>query len=107
MRKHSLLKGSEFSKITVGFVCQRYRKNASGKYVCTHQEFIAGDDVQYENLKGDSIHPPEHDYQPFNMVLLSGSQIAESIRNALNRLQMRGKFDSGMQILKALLKHIG
>ena len=57
----------EFNKITTGFVCQKYRKDESGKFVCIHQEFIAGDDVQFENLKGESIETPEHDYQPFNM----------------------------------------
>jgi hypothetical protein len=61
----------EFNKITTGFVCQKYRKNESGKFICIHQEFIAGDDVQFENLKGDSIEPPEHEYQPFNMTLVS------------------------------------
>ncbi|MFA6187527.1 MAG: hypothetical protein WC770_10020 [Phycisphaerae bacterium] len=58
----------EFNKITTGFVCQKYRKDESGKFVCIHQEFIAGDDVQFENVKGDPIAAPEHDYQPFNMV---------------------------------------
>jgi len=83
MGKNSSSKGPEFTKITVGFVCQHYRENASGKFVCIHQEFIAGDDVQYENPEGDTISPPEHDYQPFNMVLLSSPQTVESIRNAL------------------------
>lgn len=105
MGKHSS-KESEFNKITVGFICQRYRKNSSGKFVCIHQEFVAGDDVQYENAEGDAISPPEHDYQPFNMVLLSGHQIAEFIRNALNWFQMRGKFDLGMQTLETLLKKL-
>jgi hypothetical protein len=60
----------EFNKITTGFVCQKYRKDESGKFVCIHQEFIAGDDVQFENVKGDPIAAPEHDYQPFNMTNL-------------------------------------
>lgn len=96
-----------FNKVTAGFVCQRYQKDKSGKFICVQQEFIAGDDVQYENLKGDSIETPEHVYQPFNMVLLSGPQIIESIRQALNWLQMRDKFDAGIQALKTLLKHLG
>ena len=48
----------KFTKITVGFVTQNYEKNAAGKFICMGQEFIAGDDVQFENLKGDSIEAP-------------------------------------------------
>lgn len=88
-------------------MCQRYRKDKSGKLICIHQEFIAGDEVQYEDSKGETIRSPEHTYQPFNMALLSGYQIAEILRNALNRLQMRGQFDLGIQTLKALLKNLG
>ena len=65
-----LLDTIEFNKVTTGFVCQKYRKDESGKFVCIHQEFIAGDDVQFENIKGDLIVAPEHDYQPFNMTNL-------------------------------------
>ena len=66
----------KFTKITVGFVTQSYEKNAAGKFICMGQEFIAGDQVDYENTDGDTITPPEHDYQPFNMSLLSGAEIA-------------------------------
>lgn len=97
----------KFTKITTGFITQSYEQVESGKYVCIHQEFIAGDEVQYENANGDSITPPMHDYQPFNMLLYSSSQNAESIREALNLLQMRGRFDAGIQVLKTLLKHLG
>jgi hypothetical protein len=96
-----------FTKVTAGFVCQKYRQDKSGTFVCIHQEFIAGDDVQYENSEGSAITPPKHDYQPFNMTLLSGPQIAQSIRQMMNFLQMRGKHEAGLQILKILLKHFG
>ena len=66
----------KFTKITVGFVTQSYEKNAAGKFICTGQEFIAGDQVDYENIDGNTITPPEHDYQPFNMSLLSSAEIA-------------------------------
>ena len=66
----------KFTKITVGFVTQSYEKNAADKFICTGQEFIAGDQVDYENVDGNTITPPEHDYQPFNMSLLSGAEIA-------------------------------
>ena len=66
----------KFTKITVGFVTQSYEKNAAGKFICTGQEFIASDQVDCENVDGNTITPPEHDYQPFNMSLLSGAEIA-------------------------------
>ena len=60
----------KFTKITVGFVTQCYEKNDDGdKFVCTHQEFIAGDQVDYEDANGNTITPPKHVYQPFEMVL--------------------------------------
>ena len=59
----------KFNKITVGFVIQTFEKNAAGEFTCAKQEFIAGDQVDYEDLDGNSIDPPEHPYQPFNMTL--------------------------------------
>jgi len=59
----------KFNKITVGFVIQTFEKNAAGKFVCTKQEFIAGDQVDYEDAEGNPITPPEHPYQQFRMIL--------------------------------------
>jgi len=59
----------KFNKITVGFVIQAFKKNADGKFICISQEFIAGDQVDYENPNGDPIDPPEYPYQQFNMTL--------------------------------------
>ena len=59
----------KFLKITVGFVAQTFKKNTAGKFVCTKQEFIAGDQVDYEDAEGRAIEPPEHKYQPYNMIL--------------------------------------
>ena len=59
----------EFNKVTTGFVVQKYCKDDTGKFRCIHQEFIAGDDVQFENVKGESIEAPEHEYQPYSMTL--------------------------------------
>ena len=56
-----------FKKITVGFVIQDY----DDKGICVGQEFIAGDQVDWENEKGDKIPAPEGKgfaYQPFDMV---------------------------------------
>jgi hypothetical protein len=58
-----------FTKTTVGFVVQTFRKNSQSRYICTHQEFIAGDQCDYENVQGNTIKPPEYEYQPYNMVL--------------------------------------
>ena len=53
------------SKITVGFVVQSY-KGAN----CIHQEFVAGDPVEYEDKEGNPIEidTTKEVYQPFNMV---------------------------------------
>ena len=59
----------KFNKITVGFVVQTFKKDAADRFVCTRQEFIAGDQVDYEDAEGKPIDPPEHSYQPFNMTL--------------------------------------
>ena len=64
----------KFTKITVGFVTQSYEKNTAGEFVCTGQEFIAGDQVDYEDLDGNKITPPDHDYQPFEMKLLNDTE---------------------------------
>ena len=81
----------EFNKVTTGFVVQKYRKNSTGKFKCTHQEFVAGDDVQFENLKGDSIEAPEHNYQPFNMTLVSKDDIMERLSDILTGVDVGGE----------------
>ena len=59
----------KFTKITVGFVCQTYKKNTEEKFVCIRQEFIAGDQCECENMKGNPLESiPEHAYQPYDMV---------------------------------------
>jgi hypothetical protein len=52
----------KFQKITHGFVIQTFE---DGK--CIDQEFIAGDDCEYE-ANGEPIEQPDYTYQPFNMV---------------------------------------
>ncbi len=59
----------KFTKTTVGFVAQTFEKNDEGRFVCTHQEFIAGDQCDYEDAEGNSIDPPEHEDQPYSMTL--------------------------------------
>ena len=59
----------KFTKITVGFVSQTFEKDPVGRFVCAHQEFIAGDQCDYEDADANTIHPPDHEYQPYSMVL--------------------------------------
>lgn len=72
-----------------------------------NSEFMAGDEVPYENPEGNAISPPKHIYQPFHMALLSVPQIAESIRNVQNRLDAKNGLASGIQTLNTLLKSLG
>lgn len=47
-------KMSNHNKITTGFVIQNY-VTLNGKHICVGQEFIAGDQVDYETTGGASI----------------------------------------------------
>ena len=101
----------EFNKITTGFVIQKFRKDNIGKFRCTHQEFIAGDDVQFENIKGDPIEAPEHEYQQFNMALLSSSQIIDRLGDVITSIDVGGEqsrqFAHEIKILNRLLRDLG
>ena len=58
----------KFVKITTGFVCQTFEKNANGKFVCIDQAFIAGDQCDYEDINGDPLEDaPKCEYQPYEM----------------------------------------
>ena len=101
----------EFNKVTTGFVVQKYRKNSTGKFTCVNQEFIAGDDVQFENLKGDSIEAPEHEYQPFNMTMLSRDEVIDRLGDVLTSIDVGGEqsrqFSHEIKILDRLLRDLG
>lgn len=74
----------KFTKITTGFVVQNYEKNKAGEFVCSSQEFIAGDQVDYEDENGNVISPPEHKYQQFKMVTERANkcdEIFEKVKN--------------------------
>ena len=59
----------KFVKITIGFVCQTFEKNADGQFVCMEQAFIAGDECNYEDTNGEPLKDvPEYLYQPYEMV---------------------------------------
>jgi len=55
-------------KITTGFVIQDY-VTIGRKHICTNQEFIAGDQVDYEDKAGNPVNVDveKEQYQPFNM----------------------------------------
>jgi len=60
----------EFNKITVGFVIQKFEEK-DGKMVCTEQNFVAGDQVDYEDVKyGEPLKEvPDYQYQPYTMIV--------------------------------------
>lgn len=58
-------KPKEIRKITTGFVIQRWDKK-TGKFL--GQEFVAGDEVDYEDEFGNPIDEREPEYQEFDMV---------------------------------------
>ena len=101
----------KFTKITVGFVTQSYEKTTDGKFICTEQEFVAGDEVDYEDVDGDSIDPPEHEYQPFNMAMISSMQIIDRLRDVLASIDVGGEqsrqFAEEIDMLKKVLKVLG
>ena len=54
-----------FRKITAGFVVQEFDENGLPVF----QEFIASDEVNYENELGESIpRPNNEEYLPYHMV---------------------------------------
>ena len=58
----------KFVKITFGFVHQTFKQNEDGKFVCTGQAFIAGDECHYEDTNGVPLQEtPEYAYQPYEM----------------------------------------
>ncbi len=101
----------ELNKVTTGFVIQRYRKQITGTFKCIGQEFIAGDEVQFENLKGEPVDPPEHDYQPFNMTMLSKDEIINRLTCVLSSIDVGGEqsrqFSEEIENIKGLLQDLG
>ena len=101
----------EFYKVTIGFVSQKFRKNSNGKFKCIWQEFVAGDDVQFENVLEEKIEAPQHEYQPFNMSFLGTNQIIDRLGDVLKSIEVGGEqsrpFANEIQILDKLLKDLG
>ena len=111
---------NKFTKVTVGFVTQTFEKNGKGRFICTHQEFIAGDQCDYEDAEGNPIEPPDHEYQPYNMTLRSQTtkrtmeasmldKVYEAIEEVLESLDVGGEqsrqFAQEIRILKDVIGH--
>jgi len=63
----------KFIKTTNGFVNQVFEQNENGEFVCIGQEFITGDECEYEEVAfcNKYLAPedvPEYQYQSFDMV---------------------------------------
>ena len=101
----------EFNKITVGFISQKFRRQEDGRFICVNQVFVAGDDVQYENVKGDPIEDPGHEYQPFEMTLVRTRLIIDRVSEVLTSLNVGGEqsrqFAREIGSLSTLLKDLG
>jgi hypothetical protein len=110
----------KFTKTTIGFVTQTFKKNGKGRFVCTHQEFIAGDQCDYEDDQGNPIEPPDHEYQPYNMTLKSQppketmevtmlNRVYEAIEEVLESLDVGGEqsrqFAQEIKILREVIGH--
>ena len=87
----------KFTKTTVGFVAQTFKKNEEGHFVCTHQEFIAGDQCDYEDAQGNPIEPPHHEYQPYNMTLRTAAQ-----NETTDAAMLKRAYDSIEEVLESL-----
>ena len=110
----------KFTKITVGFVAQTFKRNDEGRFVCIRQEFIAGDQCDYEDAEGNSVDPQEHEYQPYNMTLKSQppkemmepamlNRAYEAIEEVLESLDVRGEqsrqFAEEIRVLRNVISH--
>jgi hypothetical protein len=111
---------NRFTKTTVGFVTQTFKKKGKGRFICTHQEFIAGDQCDYEDAEGNPIEPPDHEYQPYNMTLKSQApkgtmettmldRVYEAIEEVLDSLDAGGEqsrqFAEEIRILREVIGH--
>ena len=106
----------KFTKTTVGFVAQTFKKDEEGRFVCTHQEFIAGDQCDYEDAEGP-IEPPDYEYQPYSMTLREEvtessmpERVHEAIEEVLENLDVGGEqsrqFAEEIKILRDVIARI-
>lgn len=70
-------------KFTEGHVSQRFVGRE-----CVSQEFVAGDNVTWEDVSGIPISPPgSHHYQTFNMVQPGDTEKIRIIQEGLSELK--------------------
>ena len=108
----------KFTKVTIGFVTQVFEKNDKGRFICTQQEFIAGDQCDCEDSEGNPIEPPDHEYQPYTMTLGNEllketmeanmlNKIYEAVEQVLDGLDVGGEqsrqFAEEIRILRELI----
>ena len=97
----------KFVKITVGFICQTFEKNADSKFVCTDQEFIAGDQSDYEDINGNPLeNAPECEFQPYEMASPQNNERNVKYllyNNVLDSLQSEDPIEAG-SLEEALLE---
>jgi len=103
----------KYQKITLGYVIQDYTLNKKNKYSCTRQLFIAGDEVWYEDDKGNKITIPhildKEEYYPFEMQQPSETQIPslnEKLELALSIMKDRQveRYKLGVKLLEKGIK---
>jgi hypothetical protein len=81
-----------YTKVTIGFVTQTFTKKDDGNFICTDQEFIAGDEVNYEDDMGDAVEvdTSKELYQDMSMRSPDGGDIIDD-RWSLTDVQDRYK----------------
>lgn len=87
-----------FVKITTGWVKQYYEPDKDGTFVCTGQEFKAGDMVEYEDDFGNRIEPPEYEYYSYDMAESELVQQQEDLLDAAQEIV--SDFDNYGEVLQ-------
>ena len=110
----------KFTKITTGFVAQTFEKDDKGRFVCTHQEFIAGGQCDYEDAYGNPVEPPDYEYQSYDMTLTNETaeetkevtmlnRVYEAIEEVLESLDVGGEqsrqFADEIKVLREVIGH--
>ena len=87
-----------FKKITAGFVVQTFQKADAGRFVCAGQAFVAGDQCDYEDGRGNPIEPPNYEHQPYLMrqgnettPVARPCQVRQAIEGVLQSLDVGGE----------------
>jgi len=74
----------DFKKVTVGFVVQQFDKEGNP----LSQEFVAGDEVSYEDAYGEPVDKKEKEYLPFDMVQPEDEEAKDKVvLAALNQIK--------------------